>query len=369
MRPAPGIHSADYDDLLETERGNKLAEQRRLLYVAATRAKELLVLPLHWQKDTRLDDRMLGFLVQSGIFAPPHDVPFGQARDGVFYWDTTAATVDRGSTRAPAVEASDRRATAKQMRGERDSWIARRADIRRRAWAGLRVVRPSAIETSPRGTAIPPEQQDVEAGRTLGSLFHRVMECIPLREAVAGDVEPEPLARGLAAMEAAAMGLSSDAAEQAARLAAAVVEIEVFASLVRQAVSVEREVPFAVPLARLPFAGAEEDDLLEGNMDLVLRLPGRTVIVDYKTDRPAGESAEEAAARHWPQLVLYGAAVRACGHAPSPPELAVLLVRRGILCRRVLDEALLEEAAPGVGVLLSAAREGAQNHRERPEGQ
>ncbi|MHC5033821.1 MAG: UvrD-helicase domain-containing protein, partial [Planctomycetota bacterium] len=65
LRVAAGIESENYQELAGEELGNQLAEQRRLLYVACTRAQRLLILPLHWSLKGR-GGSMQQLLAESG---------------------------------------------------------------------------------------------------------------------------------------------------------------------------------------------------------------------------------------------------------------------------------------------------------------
>ena len=62
-----------------------------------------------------------------------------------------------------------------------------------------------------------------------------------------------------------------------------------------------REVPFAMPLG--------EGQMLEGVIDLIYRLDGRTWIADYKTDDVSAEEAQARADRYRSQAEMYSRAV------------------------------------------------------------
>ncbi|KPK65590.1 MAG: hypothetical protein AMK73_02505 [Planctomycetes bacterium SM23_32] len=103
-----------------------------------------------------------------------------------------------------------------------------------------------------------------------------------------------------------------------------------------------------MPLGRLPVCADETDVLLEGSIDLLLELPDRTVVLDYKTDRVIAANRASVEARYWPQLALYALAARACGRVAGDLELALFLVRSGRISRRPLDEELLDVVADDV---------------------
>ena len=345
-----GIRSGGYEELAELERENVLAEQKRLLYVAATRARRLLVLPLYWPKTDR--DCMLKLLADTGHFAQPHHVPFGEERGGVFYWDTRMP-----KEHVVSLERRDERAAEQvsvaELTVRRRQWEEQHDQIVLRASSGPPIILPSELVG---GTALPAEWPSEEgAGREFGSLFHNVMRRMPLKAAAAGDEELEALVSGLAAMEAAAAGLEDEAAQRAARLAVGLMENQEFHELVRGAEVVLQEAPFAVPLSKLPFFDAEVDGLLEGRIDLLLMGRDRTVVLDYKTDRVDEKRASEVASRYWPQLALYVLALQACGWLRARSELVLCFVRACSMHTRELDTALLGETGKRLKQALSGA--------------
>ena len=352
VRVGKNARSCRYDELAEREQASVLEEQKRLLYVAATRARLLLVLPLHWHRQARKPPpSMLELLLGTGRFEGPDGVPFGRQRNGVFYWDTRQERQGaEPATPAPAPGAGDDDGVA-DMLAQRRRWRAEHERLALRTAAGLRIVAPSAFEGGP----APLDEQDVgtPGGRELGSLFHEIMRLMPLP--VSDPLEGlERTAALLAATQAAAAGLDDDSAGQAARLVISLMENAEFLALLRGARQVRQEAPFAVPLRELPFCDAGQEGLLEGSIDLLLTAGGRTTVVDYKTDRLDKGSLQEAARRYWPQLALYGLAAQACGWAQDAPELVLCFARQGRLVRRRLDAGLLAQAQDRVETVLSA---------------
>ena len=343
VSPAGGIQSAHYEELLQTEEGNELEEQKRLLYVAATRAKRLLALPLFWQGKRSKSSSMLGFLRQTDLFPSPEQVPFGEAQEGIFYWDTSALRAEvatAGGPRPALPEGAE--PTAEDLLAARKEWLEGHEAGVALARRGVHIVRPSMLEEV-KGGGITPAGVEVEGpgGRAFGSLFHAVMERLPLPETETGDLEQ--VAGGLARLEAAGYGAEAAAVTEAARLAVQTARNDAFGGMLAESQQVRREVPFAVPLRLIREADAAGDGFLEGSIDLLFDDGAATRILDYKTDRLYDTDPAEAADRYWPQLALYGRAAEVCGYADGPVELIVYFVRPGVLCRRALDEDLLEE--------------------------
>jgi ATP-dependent exoDNAse (exonuclease V) beta subunit len=354
VSPARGIQTAHYEELLEIEEGNQLEEQKRLLYVAATRAKRLLALPLFWQGSRSRGDSMLDFLRQADLFPSPDKVPLGDAKEGIYYWDTAALRADlatAGGPRPALPEGAE--STAADLLAARGEWLELRDSAVALARRGRRIVRPSVLEAAKGGGITPADvEEEGPGGRTFGSLFHAVMERLPLSETKEGELEH--IAGGLAQMEAPGLGADEAAAAESARLAVQAARNDEFGGLLAESQRVRREVPFAVPLRLIPEIDAEGEGFLEGSIDLLVHGGAGTRILDYKTDRLYATDPAEAAGRYWPQLALYGLAARQCGHADGPVELIVYFVRPGVLCRRGLDEELLEEVRADLARSLAA---------------
>ncbi|MDP6439050.1 MAG: UvrD-helicase domain-containing protein [Candidatus Brocadiia bacterium] len=352
------VRTEMFEELSERERLNLLAEQRRLLYVAATRAGRLLVLPLNWQNAER--DCLLGILADGGITCEREDVPFGEERGGVFFWDTRpwAEQINSAPSLRPAPRASATETTTAELVAERERWRSEREALLLRAGAQPPILLPSATVAGSHGAAgprDPGEEAGGPGGLAFGTLFHNVMRRMPLAELARGEEDGLPaLAEGLARMEAAALGLEEAQASEAARLAVELTRNAEFRALLTGARQVRREVPFAVPLRELPFFDDDAAGLLEGSIDLVLAGAGGTVVLDYKTDRLGPEGAGKLARRYWPQLALYGLALEAAGAAPDRAALVLCFVRRGLLLRRGLDEEFVE--ATGRRMLEVAAQ-------------
>ena len=259
------------------EQARSWAEARRLLYVACTRARDLLVIP-----------------------KPPPD-----ARVGCFWRDLVAclplasdadvrvvdaATLPVRGYREPAVDFKSL-STADGGDAVAARWDAARKggieDAARRPFVPIsasrvaaRTAAPSVVSTTGAG-----------GGRDFGSLVHRILEWIPLDA-------PEragPMAEALAP----SFGLDPDAARRAGEAARRALALPVM-QRARAAKHLWRELPVWLP------QGA---DLVEGVVDLVFEEDGALVVVDYKTDHIAPEQALAQAAHHAPQLQLYGRAL------------------------------------------------------------
>jgi ATP-dependent exoDNAse (exonuclease V) beta subunit len=331
-------------------------EAVRLAYVAATRARDLLVVPAIG--DPRRDAEEEGWLdVLLPAIEPPRETrrepgpapgcpPFGkdsvlerpesaaagagasvapglhrpaQGEHRVVWWDPRALGLDAepgAGLREQRLLAADKDGIAASD-GERAhaAWQAQRAATR--AQGGVESLRARTVTELAKGGAAeaeaPVEVLEVGArgerpgGRRFGALVHAMLAAVDLAKADAGSL------RGLARLQGRIVG----ATEGEVAAAVDAVSAALAHPLLRGAAAAElrgelrRETPVWLRL--------EDGSLAEGVVDLAFREDGAWIVVDFKTDRElAGARAAYEA-----QVALYARAVAA---ATGEPARGVLLV-------------------------------------------
>ena len=271
------------------------AEQRRLLYVGMTRARDLLVLS-GGQTTKPGHDTVLSLL--------------GEAMSD----ETTPSTADQiciGTSRlsrviTPATEAARRRrkeplskvapapalGTILIRRHARQiEWEERRTTQRRLTPSSLAGSRPEAI--LPRTAT----GRGADLARLIGVCAHAVLEqwdftrprdeiCTVIDQTICRYVEQDHLMANVTEDLTVLFGnfLSSESYKR-----------------LQRATVLGREVPFVMPLG--------EDQIMDGVIDLIYRLDGRIWIADYKTDDVAAEELQAIADRYRSQAESYSRAV------------------------------------------------------------
>ena len=273
-----GCQPAGWDALVRQEEKKSRAEQRRLLYVACTRARDLLLVPRppfdaaiggFWKELVdalpQRDDECVRVVDMTGL--APADAP-GRARD---LWEVAGA--DGGD------------AVAARWRRERSELVAQAA---RREYVPIRATSLAARTAPPPVAAVA-----ATGGRDFGSLVHRLLEWIPLE-----DVDSGRAARVRTMAEALAPSFALDAAA-AARASEQVERVLALPLLerARRAPSVWRELTLWFP---------DGADLVEGKVDLAFEEDGQLVVVDYKSDAIAESDLIQQADHHKEQLRVYG---------------------------------------------------------------
>ena len=270
-----GCQPPQWDVLRSKEEGRIRAEARRLLYVACTRARDLLIVPSP-PKDARVGDFWKDLIEQLPATS-----------------DADVQVLDADTLPAPQAEGltTDLRAVAVAEGGDAVAarWEAERAERIERG--GLRPLTPISVTRAAARTAPPAVwAAGSRGGRDFGSLVHKLLEWIPLE---AG--EPEGVASAARAL-APAYGVDEEGARRAAEAVLGVLGLSLL-DRARRASRVWRELPVWFP---------EGNDLAEGSVDLVFEEEGALVVVDYKTDSLTPGQALAQAAHHAPQLQLYG---------------------------------------------------------------
>lgn len=297
------------------------AEQRRLLYVGMTRAKERLI----------LSGALTGRSSTGNFLSLLRDV-IGEA---VGSRDATELSVGEGRlTQAilPADEGRPRERAAKER-------VPRSADglpgfeARRQAraerWAQCRerpaVLTPSTLESLPRGPRGAGAQLEVEGGlaAAVGSLVHKALEGLNYRDNI--EAMLEQLGQGESHwVPEEFQGNPKEIMKEARDVLKVFARSGAYAEL-RDATILGREVPFMMPWAGPP------PTIMEGRIDLLYEKDGGLWVADYKTDRVAEADIPDRMELYRPQAEAYTKAVRqAFGRPPAGFKLIFLRLGKSV---------------------------------------
>jgi ATP-dependent helicase/nuclease subunit A len=282
-----------YDDVWAAEKERVSAERLRLLYVAATRARDHLLVPCVMGVDASEhlladmvralpDDEQLVQVIDADAIAPPTAEALLGASPGESEIEVAAAT------RAAWI--------AGQRQGRKVAAVERAIET---ASSRERARGPLAAEVANFGAALL-----VSDGPPIlvGDAVHMVMERIALPDAL----DLESIADDVC--------LEGDIAEQTD-------DVIAMSRACLQAHSVKaalaggrwwREVPFAVSRATDPSL-ADTGPLATGRVDLVHQEDGQLIVIDYKTDKDVTRDTAEAHAleKHSGQAEIYARALAA----------------------------------------------------------
>ena len=287
------IQTANYKRLKLENDARDAAEQLRVLYVAMTRAKNALVLPV-WP------DRPAHSMIGDLAHILPLQPKFGEIHKGWLMVD--GADVPKIAEEPAPVRLRLSAATTPdgtRLADERAGWLAAREAALSSSGTADRVVLPSRL-IDPDKLAVlkgPGARLEVSrGGRALGTLVHDVLAVIPL--------DRPDLADDYAQYFARAHGIGGRIPERAAAMVRAALETP----LVKMALAGQswREVPFA--------AREADGAVMEGTMDLLVQTAdGKVIVADWKTDTTAPEKREAVMSLYAPQLDAYDAVLKRLG--------------------------------------------------------
>ncbi|MEI9477434.1 MAG: UvrD-helicase domain-containing protein, partial [Deltaproteobacteria bacterium] len=181
-----GFQTRNYEELSDWEEKRGEAEERRLLYVGMTRARDFLVLPVYWVKEKKEEKKVsegsfLGYL--HPYLTAPDDVSFGEWNEDMMAYDTNKLQLEPGETapfRSPLKPEMEGGKASRLILSQRTKWKESQEDLKKRAGMG----RP--ITTATEQVKIKEEvERDDEwlvspvikgEGAIFGKLVHRLFE-------------------------------------------------------------------------------------------------------------------------------------------------------------------------------------------------
>jgi ATP-dependent helicase/nuclease subunit A len=305
IKLAKGVSTADFEESTPIEEQMDRHERLRLLYVAATRARDHLVVSTHRRakpKDTAADlfathgavDELVTHLELAPVVAPTDDAPTverGAELPSLDAWRRANAAALATATRPIAISAT-RLAAEEAARREAEEEAKRAAEG------------DPGLKKGPKDIDLPPWQKG-RYGTAIGRAVHAVMQVVDLQtgEGLDEAVKAQAAAEGVLGME--------DRIEALCRSALA-------SEVVQRAAT--------RPHWREIYVGVPHDTygVLEGYIDLLYLDDDGYVIVDYKTDAWSTEAELDAKVeRYGVQLRAYADAV--AGVVDGTPRRSVLV--------------------------------------------
>jgi ATP-dependent helicase/nuclease subunit A len=301
MRPRAARAVVNAAHLLreERDRAHRLAEAKRLLYVAMTRARHRLVLVT-----AKHGDRKGSFAeaLSSHLGAGVERREVAMAKGGPATPEPALLSVAEATAAATSWRTAIAGAAAPPPRFLRPSGDPDAAELS-----------AALARTDPAMAADRVPAADRAHAKALGDILHRALA----ENGTAAVPTPAALARAVAA------ATSQFTAERRAALATEAQELLFGAAAARLFAALRDVRPIAI---ELPLTLQHEDAAFRGAADLVFADGDSIVVGDWKSDRIADDDA--LIERHRPQLAVYRAAVaKAWGIAPPRTEL--LLLRHG----------------------------------------
>jgi ATP-dependent helicase/nuclease subunit A len=276
------------------EKKRREAEEKRLLYVAMTRARDLLVLPVGWTDTGRRRKEEASMMSFIRPFVPEKTADHAGRWDGSFlFYDTEKLDLfpeeapflraDLDTLGAPSKAAGHAAAARKRWQESRDA-LGRASAEGRPLKTATELVEAAQEMPAQAGAG-------AGAGAAFGSLVHRLLEVVNWENP--GELERTAEAEGAGA------GLGRSMVREAVEK----VRQTLGSALVKRVLAsdgYDREVPFAFK---------DGETVMEGVIDVVFREKGGVCIVDFKTDRIEEKELAARAEHYRGQMEVYSAAV------------------------------------------------------------
>jgi ATP-dependent exoDNAse (exonuclease V) beta subunit len=312
-----GIQTMNYTELKDYELRRSEAEERRLLYVAMTRPRDLLVLPVYWSTPRELDKetglprpgQMLSYLADK--IPRPEEADSKSCPEGFSIYPTAKLDLEpeeppalriKPSAKTPPVPrrveklAADWRSGMESFRNA----IARGRGLRT-ATEQVEGERPSSESKVP-GSSTRTKSCD---GAAFGRLVHDLLERVDWKEPT--------LLEAIAHEEVRACGAPGKSGDSAVKMVKAALASDLVGRILKSD-RYYKEVPFA-------FKECDPDGrgmIVEGMIDVVFEEGGDVSIVDFKTDKIPKGAARERADHYMAQVETYRKALAAaCGRPPK----------------------------------------------------
>jgi ATP-dependent helicase/nuclease subunit A len=329
--PARDLEPRRYTALKEREKRMEASEARRLLYVAATRARDRLVVTCFGRltnKDGSAAAVLLGPI--AATLPPPAPLADEYEEGGLLVLPPRVP---------PALDERDGAPDDQDLAGARRGWRERRDAVLRRACLPAPATSPSGLEHV--DEAVSTGGAGAPAGRAralaLGSAVHRIMELCDL-----GDESSLATVAAAVTVELERPDLTEEAADLAAACWRAA---PLRAAAAAGPAAVHRE---------LPIGALIDDVVVSGAIDLLYRDGEEWVIVDFKTDRaPEADVLRE---RYGPQGAAYALAVEAATGGVVREVVFIAARAEGLVVRIPVDDGLRDEARREVRAAGGAGR-------------
>ncbi len=306
------LWSRHYEELKEWEEKRGEAEERRLLYVAMTRARDFLVLPVFWVKEKKDGKKEIPTGSFMGYLQPylvePEAVPYGQRNQEMMYYDTNQldlAPEEGGSFQYPIDIKTWNEKEIDSSLSQFKRWKEAQEELKKREAMGRPI--STAIEK------VEEVDRDEEwhsisgtdgEGATFGKLVHRLLE--------KSDWSQLGLLEKMAEAEGRALGATGPMIKRAEEMVKKTIDSPTLQRVI-QSRKYQKEVPFAYK---------KDGILYEGVMDLVFKEKDGLVVLDFKTDLVDQKKLHLRVEHYKPQVEVYSDAIRSI--FGQPPKEVIL---------------------------------------------
>ncbi len=309
-----GFQTANYEALRQWETKRGEAEERRLLYVGMTRARDFLVLPVYWVKEKKGErevpkESYLRYV--QPYLTLPDKVSFGEGKEDIIFYDTHKLELQPEETppfRSPLNPWMEGGEASRLILSQREKWRERQEASKKRAAAG----RPMTTATERVSEAekddewvVPPMTGD--EGAIFGKLVHRLFEKM--------DWSDPGMVEKMAEIEGKTLGAAGPMIKRAGEMVRDALRSPILQRVTKTG-NYQKEVPFTYK---------NNGTIVEGVMDVVFKEGDDLVVLDFKTDAVEKERLNAKIEHYRPQTSMYSDAIRTIFGKP-PKEIILFFL-------------------------------------------
>jgi len=306
-----GFQTANYEDLSQWEEKRGEAEERRLLYVGMTRARDFLVLPINWVKEKKgekqvPEESFLGYV--QPYLTVPDKVSFGKWNEDMMFYDTNKLELEpeeRPPFRSPLDPEMKAGEASRLVLSQRELWKEAQEKLKKRAGMGRPITtateKVSEFEKDDEWANSPVTGAE---GAIFGKLVHRLFEKL-------GWSQPG-LVEKMAEIEGKDLGATGPMIKRAGEMVREAINSPLLQRVIKSS-NYQKEVPFTYK---------DNGTIFEGVMDVVFKEGDGLVVLDFKTDLVKKDNLNSKAEYYKPQVKVYSDAIKTI--FGQPPKEVIL---------------------------------------------
>jgi len=301
----------NYEEMSEWEEKRGEAEERRVLYVGMTRARDFLVLPMNWVKEKKgqkqvPEESYLGYV--QPYLTVPDKVSIEKWSEGMMFYDTNKLGLEPEETapfRSPLDPEMKGGEASRLVLSQRESWKKTQEELKKHAGKGYPITtateQVSEVEKDDEWGVSPVTGGE---GAIFGKLVHRLFE--------KGDWSRPGLLEKMAEIEGKDLGATGPMIKRAGEMVKETLSSPLLQRVIKSG-NYQKEVPFTYK---------DNGTIYEGVMDVVFKERDSLVVLDFKTDQIKKDDLNSKIEHYKPQARVYSDAIETI--FGQPPKEVIL---------------------------------------------
>ena len=289
----------NYEEMSEWEEKRGEAEERRVLYVGMTRARDFLVLPIYWVKEKKGEKQVpegsyLGYV--QPYLTVPDKVSFGKWNEDMMFYDTNKLELKPEETppfRSPLNPEMKGGEASRLVLSQREKWKETQGELKKHAGMGrlISTATEQVLEVEKDDEWVISPVTGGE-GAIFGKLVHRLFEKV--------DWSQPGLVEKMAEIEGKDLGATGPMIKRAGEMVKEALNSPLLQRVIKSG-NYQKEVPFTYK---------NNGTIFEGVMDVVFKEEDGLVVLDFKTDLVKKDELNSKIGHYKPQTKVYLDAIK-----------------------------------------------------------